>query len=182
MQFNVSTLLQEPVGSTRLAEVEDEAVQVSAAGYASRVTGTVRLMRTQRGVLVQADLRTRPTLECARCLEPFVSELRLTMDEEFIPLRDPVTGDAVQADPDEFRIDGRNHLDLSEAVRQYEQAALPLRPLCREDCAGLCPVCGQNLNERRCDCTPPESEGAWAGLAALAERLRSEEDDGGTEA
>lgn len=93
-----------------------------------------------------------------------------------------MTGEAIEADPDEFRIDGRNHLDLSEAVRQYEQAALPIQPVCREDCAGLCPVCGQNLNERRCDCEQPEPEGAWAGLAALAERLRTEEHDGSPEA
>ncbi len=182
MQFNVSTLLQEPVGGTRLAEVEDEAVQVAATGYASRVSGTLRLMRTQRGVLVQADLTVRPTLECAHCLDPIVSTLRLVISEEYVPLRDPVTGEAVAADPDEFRIDGRNHLDLSEAVRQYEQAALPIQAFCREDCAGLCPNCGQNLNERRCDCIQPAPEGAWAGLAALAERLRSEEDHGGTEA
>ncbi len=182
MQFNVSTLLQEPIGSTRLAEVEDEPVQVPASGYTASATGTIRLMRTQRGVLAHADVRVRPSLECARCLQPFEAELRLVIDEEFIPLRDPITGDAVSADPDEFRIDGRNHLDLSEAVRQYEQAALPIRPLCRDDCAGLCPTCGQNLNERRCDCIQPEPEGAWAGLAALAERLRSEEDDGSTKA
>jgi uncharacterized protein len=182
VQFNVSTLLQESVGSTRVADVEDEPVQVPAAGYTASASGTVRLMRTQRSVLVHADLQVRPTLECARCLEPFEAELRLIIDEEYVPLRDPVTGESVPADPDEFRIDGRNHLDLSEAVRQYEQAALPIRPLCREDCAGLCPVCGQNLNVRRCDCIQPEPEGAWAGLAALAERLRSEEDDGGTEA
>jgi len=182
VQFNVSTLLQEPVGSTRVATVDREPVHVPAVGYASAVSGTVRLMRTQRGVLVHADLETRPTLECARCLEPFQSVLRLLIDEEYVPLRDPVTGEAVEAEPDEFRIDGRNHLDLSEAVRQYEQAALPIQPICREDCAGLCPICGQNLNERRCDCEQPEPEGAWAGLAALAERLRSEEDDGRTEA
>lgn len=182
MQFNVATLLQEPVGSTRFATVEDEPVQVPAAGYAGTVTGRVRLMRIQRGVLVHADLVTRPMLECGRCLTPVQVEIRLVIDEEYVPLRDPVTGDAVEADPDEFRIDGSNHLDLSEAVRQYEQAALPIQPVCREDCAGLCPVCGQNLNERRCDCEQPDPEGAWAGLAALAERLRTEEHDGSPEA
>ncbi|MEZ4554629.1 MAG: DUF177 domain-containing protein [Dehalococcoidia bacterium] len=182
MQFNVSTLLQEPVGSTRLATVNDEPVQVPAAGYAAAASGHVRLMRTQRGVLVHADVVTRPVLECARCLTQFEAEVRLVIDEEFVPFRDPATGEAIEADPDEFRIDGRNHLDLSEAVRQYEQAALPIQPVCRDDCAGLCPVCGQNLNERRCECIQPEPQGAWAGLAALAERLRTEEHDGGPEA
>lgn len=178
MQFNVSTLLQEPIGSARLAEVEDEAVQIPEVDYAGEASGTVRLMRTLRGILVRAELVVHPTLDCARCLTPVEHELHLRIDEEFVPLRDPVTGDAVEADVDEFRIDAHNHLDLSEAVRQYEQAALPIRPLCREDCAGLCPQCGQDWNVRRCDCVQAEPEGAWAGLAALAERLRSENIDG----
>jgi uncharacterized protein len=117
-------------------------------------------------------------VECARCLEPFELPLQLRIDEEFVPVRDPVTGEAISADPDEFRIDARNQLDLSEAIRQYEEAALPIKPMCREACAGLCPVCGQNLNERRCDCEQPEQSSAWTGLSGLADRLRAEEQHG----
>ena len=79
---------------------------------------------------------------------------------------------------DDFRIDDQQHLDLSEAVRQYERSALPLRALCRPDCAGLCPVCGQDLNERACGCERVANDGRWAGLATLGERLRTEEHDG----
>jgi uncharacterized protein len=138
-------------------------------------------MRTQRGVLVRARLDIDPDLECARCLDPFSLRLSLTIDEEFVPERDPLTNEPIEADPDEFRIDERNHLDLSEAVRQYEQAALPLQPVCRPDCAGLCPVCGQNRNIRRCDCVKPEPASGWSSLASLAERLRAEEERGSTE-
>jgi uncharacterized protein len=180
-QFNVATLLQEPVGATRRATLEDEPLAVPAAGYTARASGSVELIRTGRGVLVRARLRVRPQLECARCLSPCSVDLPLTIAEEFVPLRDPISGATVPADPDEFRIDTQHQLDLSEAVRQYEQAALPLRPLCREDCAGLCPVCGQNLNVRRCEHEAEPGE-PWRGLAALAERLRSEESDGGPQA
>jgi uncharacterized protein len=180
VQFNVATLLQEPVGSTRELTVEGEA-SVPSHGYVTQVTGKVRLMRTQRGVLVRAQLAVQPTLECARCLDPFSLPLDLRIDEEFVPERDPLTGEAVEADPDEFRIDERNHLDLSEAVRQYEQAALPIQPVCRDTCAGLCPVCGQNRNLRPCDCVEPEAQPAWSSLSSLAERLRAEEERGSTE-
>ena len=184
MQFNVATLLQERIGSTRTVEVEDERVVVPEAGYEAVVSGDVRLTRTQRGVLVRARLDVAPVLECARCLTPFTRELQLDIEEEFVPERDPITGDPTEdLSPDEFRIDDRHHLDLSEAVRQYEQTALPIQPICRDDCAGLCPTCGQNLNEGRCACEPPEATGPLSGLAGLAERLRAEENvHGGTEA
>jgi len=180
-QFNVATLLHDPVGASRRALLEDEPLAVPLAGYSTLASGPVELIRTGRGVLVRARLRVRPTLECARCLTPTSIELPLAFAEEYVPLRDPVTGVPVQADPDEFRIDAQHQLDLSEVVWQYEQAALPLRPLCREDCAGLCPVCGQNLNARRCEHEAEPAE-PWQGLAELAERLRSEESDGGPEA
>ena len=176
MQFNVSTLLHEPVGTTRTVEVEDEPVRVPDVGYAGIASGDVLLTRTPRGVLVRAMLDVAPTLECARCLTPFTRELRLDINEEYFPEHDPVTGARIEdAGPEDFRIDDLHHLDLSEAVRQYEATALPIQPICREDCAGLCPVCGQNLNERRCDCEPQEAVGPLAGLATLAEQLRAEE-------
>lgn len=176
MQFNVSTLLHEPIGSTRRVEVEDEPVRVPEAGFDEVASGDVRLTRTPRGVLVQAQLDVAPTLECARCLTSFTRELRLDINEEFVPEHDPVTGEVVEAEtPDQFRIDDRHELDLSEAVRQYEETALPIQSICREDCAGLCSVCGQDLNEQHGHRHEQETAGPLAGLAALAERLRTEE-------
>ena len=167
-----------PVGSIRAEDLLDEPVAVPAEDYVASATGRVNLLRTQHGILVRSNMLVHPSLQCGRCLTDFELTLPLRIDEEFIPLRDFVTGDPVEADLDQFRIDERNELDLSEAIRQYEQAALPIQPICREDCAGLCPVCGQNLNERVCDCTPPKAEGAWASLAGLAERLQTEESHG----
>lgn len=181
MLFNVATLLHEPVGAVRDLTVEDEVAEVPEVGFQTRVSGRVRLLRSQEGVLVHAELVVEAPLECARCLSGFTMTLPLTIDEEFRPLRNPITGDAVTADPDDFRIDPRHQLDLSEAVRQYEEAALPIQPVCREQCAGLCPVCGQNLNEFRCGHDASDLGAAPDGLRALAERLRAEEDRGSTQ-
>jgi uncharacterized protein len=55
-------------------------------------------------------------------------------------------------------------IDLHDAIEQELVMALPLHPLCREECAGLCPVCGVDLNRQRCACTPPQLHGALAAL------------------
>ena len=183
MHFNVATLLQEPVGSRRDGRLEGEAMQVAAVGWSGLASGEVRLLRSTRGVLVQARLETAPIVECARCLEPFSQPLSFTMDEEFVAPYDLVTGEAVETiDEDDFRIDGQHHLDLSEAVRQYEQTAIPIQPICRPACAGLCAECGRNRNLAPCECAEAGTAGPWEALSALSERLHAtEESDGATE-
>ena len=187
MSFNVATLLQEPVGSRRRARLEGEAMASPLDRWTAEVSGSVAMLRTTRGVLVQATVRCSPVLECARCLDHFPNELELTIEEEFVPLVDLVTGEHVEAAEDDLRIDELHMLDLSEAVRQYEQAALPLQPICRTGCAGLCPQCGNNRNEQRCDCDDGAASGPFAALAGLGEQLARgdvgpEESDGATEA
>ena len=182
MQFNVATLLQEPVGSRRHGRLDRELLSVPEAGWTGVASGDVELMRSARGVLVQARLTVRPVLECARCLEPFEQELEVAIDDEFAASRDPITGEPVEVDTDDFEIDERHQLDLSEAVRQYEQTAIPLQPICRPGCAGLCPQCGRDLEEAPCDCRSAVAVPPWEALTALGEQLRAEESDGATEA
>ena len=180
MLFNVSTLLGEPVGATRSFHVEDEQARVPAEQYSAAVSGSVEMLRSARGVMVRARLEVSVGQQCGRCLLTFEHRSTIEFDEEFVPERDPESGEPVEGlSPDDFRIDDEHrHLDLSEAVRQYERSALPLRALCRADCAGLCSTCGQDLNRSACGCERVESDGRWAGLATLGERLRMEEDDG----
>ena len=66
-----------------------------------------------------------------------------------------------------LRIDAHHVLDLGEAVRQSALASLPMKPLCHSDCAGLCPHCGVNLNEVRCQCQEDEGDPRWAPLRQL---------------
>ncbi len=184
MLINVSTLLLEPVGSSREYRAEHELVAVPEAGFQRDVDGDVRLIRSERGVLVMAELSEQVEFECARCLKPFTTTVPLVFDEEYVAPDDPhVQEPGREPDPDDFLIDEHRHLDLSEAVRQYEQSALPLVPLCREDCAGLCPICGVDLNETRCGCAVTAGDDRWGALRALANELRTTEDgDGGSEA
>ena len=182
MLINVSTLLQEPIGHARRYTVDHEAVSVPELAYTQVITGSMRLIRSERGILVMAAFDLAPvTLECVRCLEAFETPLAVAFDEEYVLDHDPLTGRPMPVEPDEFRIDAQRHLDLSEAVRQYGQAALPLRPLCRAECRGLCPRCGHNVNLGPCGCAEPTDD-RWSALAALQQRLEMEDGDGAPEA
>ena len=127
-------------------------------------------MRTDRGILAKGIMHTEVEATCSRCLSLFSSPLVLTIEEEYFPVTDVVSGSSL-ALPDEpgcFTIDEHHVLDLAEAVRQYALLAIPMKTLCRQDCAGLCPTCGQNLNEGPCHCLPPGAESRRAGLSKLA--------------
>ncbi|MBA7697437.1 hypothetical protein ES703_106102 [subsurface metagenome] len=166
MWINVSQLLKAPIGSIR--DYEADGI-IDVTGNDSQVQGEVRLIRTDRGILVKGELHTEVEVTCSRCLSPFSCPLKLNIEEEYFPIIDVVSGVSLPS-PDEpscFLIDERHVLDLTEAMRQYALLAIPMKPICREDCAGLCPDCGHNLNEGSCNCPPQETNPRWAKLRKL---------------
>jgi uncharacterized protein len=160
MQFNVSVLLREPVGSTRHFTLDaDPPVQ----------TGTVELLRTPGGVLVRCEAALLLSAECSRCLKTFTYPEKIAFEEVFAQQVDPVSGAKLEADadPEAFLIDESHTIDITEAVRQYSDVAAAMQPLCRPDCPGLCPECGQDLNIGRCACDRTPVDSRWEALAAL---------------
>jgi len=157
MQLNVSQLLKASIGSIRNYEVS-ETVDITGGG--SMVEGKVRLMRTDRGILVKGTLHTEVEVTCSRCLSLFSCPLALNIEEEYFPTTDVISGATLPLpeEPGCFTIDEHHVLDLTEAIRQYALLATPMKPLCGDDCAGLCPYCGHNLNQGPCDCPPQGSE------------------------
>ena len=163
MKINVAQQLKEPVGSLRHVSINERA----DTGIA--VQGEVELLRTNRSILVSGRLRTTTREVCSRCLEEFDLPLTLDIEEEYFIKRDPTTGAllSVPSESGTFAIDENNVLDLNEAVRQYVLLAEPMKPICSENCAGLCPQCGRNLNNQSCDCKPISTDSPWAPLQAL---------------
>ena len=153
MHFNLAQLLKEPIGSTRDYEVDD-----SFAGPedgADRAQGWVRVIRTHHGMLVRAELETQVKLTCSRCIGQFELRSVLIMEEESFPTIDPATGR--KTDPPEeaeggIHLDAQHVLDMTEVVRQYVLTEVPIKPLCCEECLGLCPECGSDLNKEKCKC------------------------------
>lgn len=166
MQINVSQQLKASIGSMRDYEVSGI---VDIEGGNNTVRGEVRLTRTDRGILAKGALHTEIELTCSRCLSLFNCPLTLNIEEEYFPTTD-ILSDAPLPLPDEpgsFTIDEHNILDLTEAIRQYAILAIPMKPLCQEDCAGLCPTCGANLNQAPCNCPPEPADPRWSELSKL---------------
>jgi uncharacterized protein len=174
-QFNVAQLLKQPTGARRIYDLAaadvpslDEAVKVAAPYH-----GWVRLTRIGTGILVTGELQTTVELECTHCLATFWGEMRFEVEEEFRPTLDIASGTWLPPDPDQdvaTLIDEHHILDLAEVVRQNLLLSLPSSPICRPDCRGLCPYCGQNRNEGSCDCRTEEVDSRWAGLKASFEQ------------
>ena len=168
MDMNVSQLLREPIGSTRDYDI-DNAIDITGEGHKNRVKGTCNMLRTQRSVLVQCSLDTEIELACSRCLGKFTYPVKIKFNEEFFPTLDIQSGVPVPP-PEEssaFTIDEHHILDISEAVRQYALLAVPMKPLCKKECAGLCAKCGKNLNQGECDCPADDTDPRWSKLAGL---------------
>ena len=168
MEINVSQLLQDPIGSTRDYQI-DEVADIAGDGKANKIKGECSLLRIQRSILVKCALDTEVELTCSRCLGRFRHPLKINFEEEFLPTVDVTSGMPLPS-PEEataFTIDEYHIIDLTEAVRQYSLMAIPMKALCREDCAGLCPSCGKNLNEGKCDCPAQNIDPRWSKLAEL---------------
>jgi uncharacterized protein len=168
MEINVSQLLKEPIGSSRKYKI-DETIDIAGDGHESPVSGDVSLLRTQRGVLVRGKMQTRLELTCSRCLVKFDSPLKISFEEEYIQTIDVSSGLPLppSGEPGSFIIDEHHVIDLSEAIRQYTLLAVPMKPLCRRDCAGLCPTCGRNLNLGDCGCPVQTVDPRWSKLMDL---------------
>jgi uncharacterized protein len=169
MEINVSQQLKAAIGYVREYEIDDVA-DILGDGLKAEIKGRVKLTRTNRGILVQGTFTTRLPLECSRCLKTFESPLNIKVEEEFFPVIDVNNGTPLEIpdDPASFMIDEHHILDLREVIRQNALLAIPMKPLCREDCAGLCPQCGKDLNEGSCDCNKEVIDPRWAKLAELS--------------
>ncbi len=181
MIFNVAQLLQSPIGTTRQYDVDESLPALEDTPLTEPVRGHAKLVRTRRGVLVETDLSTAARLQCSRCLEDVVAPLKLHVEEEFVPSIDVNTGLPVPPLPGEddsaFKIDEHHQLDLGEAVRQYGLLEIPLQPLCRVDCAGLCPTCGRNRNNGPCGCEPEPVDPRLAAFRQFLEEAGAPDSD-----
>lgn len=174
MIYNVATLLSGEVGATRAYSIEGEAIAFHDGGF-HEISGTVKLTRTDRGILLHANVTGGGVNECARCLDPAVSVLDSVLDEEYFPINgDLGPGSSLlrqkvveEEEIPEFWIPESNDLDVSEAIRQALVSETPLAPLCRTDCAGICPECGNNRNTKPCECEIDTIDPRLVGLLDL---------------
>lgn len=171
MKINVAQQLKGPLGDTRYYTF-DETVMDDFP-----IRGEVKLVRTNRSILVTGRFWATIKSTCSRCLEEFGHLLEFEIEEEYFPKGDMLGGHPLSvANEIEGFIIGEDHvLDLSEAVRQSILLNLPTKPICQPNCAGLCSKCGCNLNYGPCRCLEEQADSRWFPLR----RLLSNEVTGG---
>lgn len=148
--FNVAGLLGDDPGADRSHEVADARIDLpDELVLATPIAGTVRLTRTNRGIIADVRLTTSLAGECARCLRPLATPIDIRLEEEFLPTLDLTTGRPVPTDdePDVLRLTDHHEVDLEGPIRDAISLAEPIAPLDRPDCPGLCMVCGLPLDE-----------------------------------
>jgi uncharacterized protein len=148
LTYPLASLLREPSGATRLYPVAGVTIDLGPElELADPIEGTIRVSRTNRGVLVIGRLDTAIASQCSRCLKDIEVPLDLAIEEEALPSIDFESGRPLDwsGEPDALRLNGLHELELEPVVREAIQLAEPIAPLCRDDCPGLCMVCGADL-------------------------------------
>jgi uncharacterized protein len=134
--------------------------------YADAVSVDATLDRTANEFLLTARIKAASTVVCDRCVTPFMQTLSPSYQMYYV-WNDT---DATRFDSSEVQVipSGLSVIDLTEDVRQTVLLAVPFKILCRDDCKGLCPHCGKNLNEGSCTCTDVTIDSRWDRLRSTA--------------
>ncbi len=163
LNLDVHYLLTEPVGTTRIFYIEEGQLQLDDDLTVAFLRGEIECLRTDYGLFAQGEIATQVEVQCVRCLTPIPYSLTIQLADRFA--YNPQALDQAQ-DP-AFPILNKGTIDLVPALREHTLLSLPLHPLCRPDCQGLCSRCGANLNEGPCGCPQEEADPRLAALKGL---------------
>ncbi|HEY4332010.1 MAG TPA: DUF177 domain-containing protein [Ilumatobacteraceae bacterium] len=162
--INAAELLRRP-GSERVVDVslttDELGLDDPRFAPGDVLSVHLRMESLSDGIVVVGSIDIPWHGACRRCLRELAEHIVSPVDELY---------QSVITNPDAFEIIG-DQLDLTSMVRELALLDAPLTPLCREDCAGLCPTCGVDHNEVSCDCVPATLPSPWDALDALKGQL-----------
>ena len=152
-------------------EISEKATPTDEYEALGPVEGWIEVENTGVLLLMRGQLRARVRVHCVRCLAWCECPLLMEIEEEFATKE--TAPDVLTIDREEPETSAINDfmLDVSELVRQQLAVNLPMAQLCREDCKGICPECGRNLNLGPCTCATPPADSKWQALADLLPKL-----------
>ena len=166
IRINVAEIKKRLVGSKTFAyELTPDELGITDTDL--KVTAPIQLEGVVENagdvILLKADVKTEIERTCGRCLKVFTEPLAAQVVEKFYP------AGAENIENDAFIYES-DLLDITEPVRESLLLAVPLQALCREDCRGLCPVCGADRNEGDCGC---DTTSVDPRLAALKQFIKN---------
>jgi len=169
LRLNVGFLLKENIGHSREITFDEPEVHVAGDLTVARLHGTITFSRTPQGLYAQGRLQATSHEQCDRCLTEVQQTLTCKIGDLFIYPPE-------NAPQDSLTIGDDIHIDLAPLVRENLLLSKPIRILCRPDCKGLCPNCGQNWNEGPCSCREEKDNPRWAALGKLKQESSAKAD------
>ncbi len=151
LRVNVGFLLNQPIGTSRDIHFDYPKVTLKPDFTVTDFSGVARVGRTPQGILVQGEFQGTAPAECVRCLSEFQQPLHTAFDELYAFDKRSTTESGLILPEDA-------NIDLEPLVSDYLLIEMPISPICKSDCKGLCPICGQNLNEESADHHHEEEE------------------------
>ena len=141
-------------------------LKIEGVGFTDLFRIQARLINDGDCIDVKAKIAMGIRLECDRCLGEFSYSLEREFHLDYYRGRPKVCGGELELRCGDFeKVYYRGgEIDLRDEIRNEIILGVPMRPLCRSDCLGLCPACGQNLNERKCTCQRDEIDPRLAKL------------------
>ncbi|MBI5195272.1 MAG: DUF177 domain-containing protein [Nitrospirae bacterium] len=136
------------------------------------VHGFFKIFKIDDRVLVKGWANAAASLLCSRCLEQCSCPLNVKFDVEYLPLKEVIEVGEHELTKEELDVSfyENDQIDVEELVREQILLAVPMKPLCRADCRGLCPKCGRNLNEGACSCIVDDIDPRLAKLRKFQSR------------
>lgn len=145
-------------------------LEIEEAQFVGEIHGHIQLSRRVEDVYAKGSFSASVEVECRCCVEPFATSISGDIEVQFYPADAATAPNPWQADTGERYYLG-DTVDLSDEVRQSLILEIPNWPLCSEECKGLCPQCGENLNVTDCDChISEETSSPFAALADLLDQ------------
>lgn len=160
LRLNVGHLINQPIGLSRDFYFDHQKIILGDDLILVGFNGTARFSRTPQGLLLQATFTGHTALECVRCLNAFNQYLVWSLTELYAFDQRSVTDSGLILPED-------GHIDLEPLLREYALLEIPIRPLCKPECKGLCPICGEDLNQVSCGHASTGSDSPFAALKSL---------------
>jgi len=174
MQLDLTRYRQPLTHFSKVFQPEDVGQEGDAYRIVAPVQVEMDIHKDKERFRLEGTARTELELSCSRCLEPFTLPVDAAFDVRYLPASEHGDGESEVAEEDlDTSVYRDDQIDLNEVLREQFYLALPMKPLCREDCRGLCAQCGTNLNTGTCECEPVWEDPRLAPLKELGKRRES---------
>ena len=163
LRLNVGFVVAQSAGFSRDFPFDLPQINIPPDLHLRSLTGVVKVTRTPQGILLQVTLKTYTDLDCVRCLTKFQQALNIEFTELYAFSQRYITDSGLL-------MPETGIIDLTPLLREYILLEIPISPLCRPDCKGLCPICGNNLNESSCTHEDNSGDPRLASLKSLLDK------------